>query len=646
MEDFSPNPFGFVEHAAFAGFGVDLVWGLDREDNPVHISAARRGGACGLICPACRVRLIARKGTKKAAHFAHQGANSGCGSGRETNAHFWAKQLLVERKRIWTPVVTAVVDGTSREESKARWMTFRDVRSERRLEGIVPDIVLILGDGRELIVEVCVTHPCGEEKIALIQSRGWPAIEINLRRLRTSQDIEAIERGLLREAPRAWLCNPRRDRAEEALRAELAAEAAKRQAAAQRRAAQDAERKRRADAATEAEGQALLRAVAEARRDVRPVTDDALARLIADDDGELIGIVGGGAGWSVGDAEWQATLLDQFVSVHDPRTFEDRSFSLDGALNYLEALIAPSFARPPKAAVRAWVRRHDPALRLPREAVEEYLEALCMAGALQSEESGVYGQPDDVTRRLEHEQQRLLAIDQRADTTHRLVDDMLADLPFAETVDFEPQLWLATALPGSDTSPNDLLVAGEVPYGDFIATLRTLANMVAGGDEPTDGLLGLPLEGARYRAIERRMTRRAREAAARVADVRGAATRVLAGEAASWLLMPLEGGNDTPLALAGASAVGLDRCMETIAALGRRREADAIEAAAIAARRQTLRAAVAKLYPPALREMALRNQLPALGCSPWDACGSAHGLEAAVRFLSAQANGRGRRGRV
>ena len=39
-------------------------------------------------------------------------------------------------------MVTAVVDGTSREESKARWMTFRDVRSERRLEGIVPDIVL------------------------------------------------------------------------------------------------------------------------------------------------------------------------------------------------------------------------------------------------------------------------------------------------------------------------------------------------------------------------------------------------------------------------------------------------------------------------------------------------------------------------
>ena len=643
MDDVSPNLLGFVDHAAFAGFGVDLVWGIDGDDEAVHITAARRGLACGLICPACKARLIARKGARKAAHFSHHGATSNCGSGRETNAHFWAKQLLIERKRIWTPVVTAIVDGISRQESKARWMTFSDVRSERRLERIVPDIVLILADGRELIVEICVTHPCGEDKIALIQSRGWPAIEINLRQLRTSQDVAAIERGLLQDAPRSWLCNPRRDRAEERLRTELATAAAKRAAAVQRQAALEADRQRRAAAAIEAESRELLRAVAAARSHVRPVTDPALALLIAKVDGEAIAISDGGAGWSVGREEWQASLLEQFVSVHDPRTFEDRTFSLDDALVYLEPLIAPSFVRPPKASVQAWVRKHHPEVRLPREAVEDYLAALCIAGGLQSEGNGVYGLPDDVSQSLKREQRRLVEIDRRAETAHRLIDRLLADLPIAETIDFEPQVWLQTALPGADRSPNDLLAAGGAPYSDFSTTLRALAAMAAGGEEAYDELLGLPLAGARRRAIERVTARHAREVADRVQRLRATAARALAGEAAAWLLAPLDDANDTPLALASGTQGGLDRCLAAIAALGRRREAERAEATAVVGRREKLQAAVAKLYAPTLRDLALRNHSPALGCSPWDACGSDHGLDAAVRVLTLQAGGRGRR---
>ncbi|TXC67953.1 hypothetical protein FSB78_18355 [Sphingomonas ginsenosidivorax] len=643
MDGLSPNPFGFVDHAAFAGLGVDLVWGVDDNGDVVHINAARRGLKCRLSCPACKARLIARKGTKKAAHFAHQGLNSGCGSGRETNAHFWAKQLLIKRKRIWTPVVTAVVDGISREESAARWMEFSDVRSERRLERIVPDIVLILADGRELIVEICVTHPCGEDKIALIQSRGWPAIEINLRQLRTCQDMTAIERGLLREAPRKWLCNPRRDRAEERLRAELAAAAARRASALQRRAAQEADRKRREAAAIEAAGRDLLDAVAVARRHVRPVADSALAQLIANDGGELIGISDAGAGWSVTREEWQASLLEQFVVVSDPRTFEDRTFSLDSTIDYLEPLIAPSFVEPPNASIHAWVRRHHPEIRLPREAVEDYLEALCMAGALQSEGSGVYGLPEDISQELKREQRRLLEIDRRTETAHTLIDEMLADLPIAETVDFEPQDWLKRALPGDVHSPDDLLVAGGTPCSDLMTTLRALAAMVAGGEEAVDDLLDLPLEGARYRAIERGTARRAREAADRVERLRSVATRTLAAEAASWLLTPLEGSDDTPLALGSRAEAGLNLCIAALARIGKRREADRAEAVAIAARREKLSVAVAKLYPTELREFAVRNHATALGCSPWEACGTDHGLDLAIRTLTLQAGGRRRR---
>ncbi|RYF22224.1 MAG: hypothetical protein EOO77_04520 [Oxalobacteraceae bacterium] len=126
MDDTNSKPFGYVDHSAFAGFGVDLVWGLDADGEAVHIDRAERGLACGLICPACRATLIARKGTRKAAHFSHKGKDSGCGSGRETNARYWAKQLLVERKQIWTPVVKVLVEGVSRRASEAKWMIAED----------------------------------------------------------------------------------------------------------------------------------------------------------------------------------------------------------------------------------------------------------------------------------------------------------------------------------------------------------------------------------------------------------------------------------------------------------------------------------------------------------------------------------------
>ncbi|WP_267347101.1 competence protein CoiA family protein [Sphingomonas sp. GM_Shp_2] len=559
MDGPNPNPFGVVDHTAFAGFGVDLVWGLDRGGEAIHVSAARRGLACDLICPACKARLVARKGSRKAAHFAHQGRGSGCGSGRETNAHFWAKQLLVERKRIWTPKVTAVVDGVSREESAAKWMTFSDVRSERRLDRIVPDIVLILADGRELIVEICVTHPCGEDKIALIQERRWPAIEINLRRLRTSQNIAEIERGLLREAPRSWLCNPRRDRAEERLRGELADAAARRAAAAQRQAAREAEQERRAAALIEAEARELLRAITSVRWDVGPVADRALAGVIADDDGRMIGIAGAGAGFLASRDEWQATLYEQFIAVRDPRTFDDRTFSLDDALTYLEPLIAPRFGVPPKETVRAWLRRHHPEVRFPREAIQDYCEALCVAGGLQSEGGDHYGLPDDTTAAIKREGRRLRAIDARADIVHRLLDTIVADLPVAEAFDFEPQIWLATSLLGAGRSPDVLLVEGDALCDDLIGQLRALAAMAAGGEEAIDDLLGLPLAAARYRAIERKTTRRGREAAERSQRLRDAAARVLAEEAPSWLTRPFESADETPLALArGGRQVSID----------------------------------------------------------------------------------------
>ncbi|MEG3162728.1 competence protein CoiA family protein [Sphingomonas sp. LB2R24] len=643
MDDPTPNPFGFVDHSAFTGFGVDLVWGLDAEGAPVHINAARRGLACRLICPACKAPLIARKGAKKAAHFSHQGKDSGCGSGRETNAHYWAKQLLVEKKQIWTPVVTAVVDGASRHESKAKWMTFSDVRSERRLDRIVPDIVLILDDRRELIVEICVTHPCGEDKIALIQSNSWPAIEINLRHLRTCQDIAVIERGLLETAPRTWLCNPRRDRAENKLRAELAAAAASRAEAARRKAAQEADRQRREALTVEADAHALLGAAASAHAAVCPISDPTLLQLIARDEGELIGISGGGEGFAVTQDEWQATVVEKFVSIGDIRSYEAETFSLERVLVYLKPLIAPAFVQPPTDKVHAWMRVHHRAFRFPHEALEDYLDALCVTGSLQSDEPGEYRLPDDVVTRIEREQRRLVEIDRREEVAHVLVDQIIADLPPEEAFLLEPQAWLDTVLPGNSASPTQIVIAGGAPYRDLIATLQALVKMVAGGEDAVDDVLGLPLAAARYRAVERLSARRSREAAERSQQLRDVAARSLGQEADIWLTTPIEDSGETPLALSSTGQAGLDLCLDKIAAIKRRREHERVAAAATTTRRDKLQAVVTKLFAHNLRELALKNQSPQLGSSPWEACTTDHGLESAIRVLTVQAQGRSRR---
>ena len=643
MNDQTPNPFGFVDHSAFAGFGVDLVWGLDVEGAPVHINAARRGLACRLICPACKAPLIARKGAKKAAHFSHQGKNSGCGSGRETNAHYWAKQLLVEKRQIWTPVVTAVVDGVSRPESKAKWMTFSDVRSERRLDRIVPDIVLILEDGRELIVEICVTHPCGEDKIALIQSNSWPAVEINLRLLRTCQDIAVIERALLETAPRRWLCNPRRDRAEDKLRAELAAAAASRAEAARRKAAQEADRQRREALAVEADGRKLLAAAASARAAVRPISDPGLLQLIARDEGELFGISGDGEGFAVTPDEWQATVVEQFVSIGDIRSYEDETFSLERVLVYLKPFIAPAFVQPPTDKVRAWMRVHHRAFRFPHEALEDYLDALCVTGSLQSDEPGQYRLSDDVVTRIEREQRRLIEIDHRAEVAHAIVDQIIADLPPEEAFLVEPQAWLDTVLPGNSASPTQIITAGGAPYHDLIAGLGALAKMVAGGEDAVDDVLELPLAAARYRAVERLSARRSREATQRSQRIRDVAAQSLGQDAGEWLTTPIEDTGETPLALSRAGQAGLDLCLNTIAAIGRHREAERVAVAATATRRDKLQAVVTKLFAPNLRELALKNQSPQLGSSPWEACTTDHGLDSAIRVLTIQSQGRSRR---
>ena len=88
-----------------------------RDGVPVHIKDVPSGLDCGCVCPAYGARLIARKGSKRAHHFAHHAAED-CEHGYETSLHLWAKEILSKAKEIWLPAVCVEFPGTHREAER------------------------------------------------------------------------------------------------------------------------------------------------------------------------------------------------------------------------------------------------------------------------------------------------------------------------------------------------------------------------------------------------------------------------------------------------------------------------------------------------------------------------------------------------
>lgn len=150
-----------------------------RNDKLVYIDDVESGLSCNCICPACHGKLIARKGNKNSHHFAHYSAD--CGKGYETALHMLAKEILSETDEIILPSLSVSTDSYSPNielypESKIK---IDYVELEKKTDDIIPDIILHSG-GRQLIIEICVTHKVEDVKLAKIKNLGISALEINL----------------------------------------------------------------------------------------------------------------------------------------------------------------------------------------------------------------------------------------------------------------------------------------------------------------------------------------------------------------------------------------------------------------------------------------------------------------------------------
>lgn len=181
----------------------------------VHVDEVSSGISFGCVCPACDASLIARKGLKNIHHFAHHNAPD-CGAAIETSIHLIAKKILSDSSEIVLPSVNLNIvnapfiidheecDWSMSPETK---ITFDDVKVEKRLGEIVPDII-ISTKGRELIIEVAVTHFVDDAKLRKIQKMGVSAIEISFEDFEnTFDDKAAIERIVKSSDKKKWLFN-------------------------------------------------------------------------------------------------------------------------------------------------------------------------------------------------------------------------------------------------------------------------------------------------------------------------------------------------------------------------------------------------------------------------------------------------------
>lgn len=182
-----------------------LPFGL-KEGKLVHISEVENGLKCECICPSCQGVLLAKKGSLKVHHFAHFNTEE-CRYGLETALHIAAKEILKRRKRIKIPSVVLPIGARGREFHQSGYIKFNDVKLERKLHEIIPDI-LVNVNGTLLIIEIKVTHGVDKLKLEKIKSLNISTIEIDLSNNNRIFKYNELEKIILDETNnKKWLFN-------------------------------------------------------------------------------------------------------------------------------------------------------------------------------------------------------------------------------------------------------------------------------------------------------------------------------------------------------------------------------------------------------------------------------------------------------
>ena len=186
---------------------ADLIYAL-KNWRTVHISEVESGLKCGCVCPCCKEQLVAKKGNKMIHHFSHSKGTE-CKYGYETSLHYAAKEIISKYEKFTIPRVNLTLNPYKSNEiiSEAKEIKVDKVTLEQRCGDIIPDVIIYSG-GKELLVEIFVTHKVDEQKIEKIKNMNISAIEIDLSGISNNITIDELSNLIINETKnKYWLYN-------------------------------------------------------------------------------------------------------------------------------------------------------------------------------------------------------------------------------------------------------------------------------------------------------------------------------------------------------------------------------------------------------------------------------------------------------
>ncbi len=169
------------------------------------ISEVDRGLKCECSCPLCGAKLIANKGKKNRHHFKHYRVEE-CSHYGETLLHLASKQIIKESKEILFPIF----DINRGWYSKEKIFSYKQCEEEKKVENIIPDIILYFENNNKIFVEIKVTHEVDEDKIEKLKEIGISTLEIDLsKEIKGREDVlnleELKEKVLYGKGNRTWV---------------------------------------------------------------------------------------------------------------------------------------------------------------------------------------------------------------------------------------------------------------------------------------------------------------------------------------------------------------------------------------------------------------------------------------------------------
>ena len=185
-----------------------LIYAL-KDGVATSIETVESGLKCGCICPSCGEPLVARKGTKRMHHFAHYSGHN-CEYGYETSLHIAAKEILSKANRITLPAVYIQFPNSPKAPElycESKEIEIERVALEQRFRDVIPDVVIYAG-GRQLFLEVYVTHAIDDIKLEKLKKSDISTIEIDLSKKEHSTSLEELQSILLDNSEeKKWVYN-------------------------------------------------------------------------------------------------------------------------------------------------------------------------------------------------------------------------------------------------------------------------------------------------------------------------------------------------------------------------------------------------------------------------------------------------------